>query len=97
MSRAEHLLEAGREAIKDFVATRCAKLPCGVCEKPDWQSRGFYGLPGIALRADMIGEEIERSLSSGVNAEGVMLVVTCKGCGRALFFSAQAVGVNVGR
>jgi hypothetical protein len=97
MSRAEQLTEAGRQAIKDIVATRCTKLPCSVCEKPDWQGRGFYGLPGIALWADMIGEEIERSLSLGVNAEGVMLAVTCKECGRALFFSVQAVGVNVGR
>lgn len=98
MTRADQLTESNRQAISDFVAAKCVKLPCGLCDKPDWQSCGFCGLRRVVLEADAIGEEITRSpLSDGVSAEGVLATVMCKGCGRVLFFSAKAVGVDVGR
>ena len=76
MTKAEQLVQLNHQAINSFIATKCAKLLCGMCDKPDWQSGGFHGLTHVWLQPDMIGEEIERSLSSGVNAEGVVVAVT---------------------
>jgi hypothetical protein len=97
MTTPEQLKEMHRRAIDDFVAAKCANLPCGVCEKSIWQGGEIYGLPGVSIRSGYAGGDVERSSSTGHKADDVVVTVRCKGCGRILLFSAKSIGIDVGR
>ena len=86
-----------RTVIADFIATKCWKLACGICDKPDWQPGGLVILQSVNLTKGFTQPDPYIRTPKPITAADVAAVVCCQTCGRKFLFSAAAVGVDAGK
>jgi hypothetical protein len=82
------------QRITEFVNSNCTRLPCGICNKPDWHGGDVACLAGINYLDD--SEEPSRAPLRTFNSipQAVVIPVTCSDCGRVMLFSADAIGIG---
>ena len=86
-----------RDAIDNFISSKCAEMPCSVCKEPEWEGRGVYALTAVDISLGYREGVVSRQAWPPSHPEPDHLVVSvqCKGCGRVVLFSALAVGIKM--